>query len=57
MWAGIAAIFQLLLLFFSQWFKAKDEKKEEIKKILKEDVPNAKDASSIIRMFDRINRV
>lgn len=57
MWAVIGAAFQILLLLLTHWFKAKDEKKEQMKQILKEDVPNAKDASSVIRMFDRINRL
>ena len=57
MWAVIGAAFQIALLLLVEWFKAKDEKKEKMKEILKEDVPHAKDAASVIRMFDRINRL
>ena len=52
----IGAVLKILQLLLGKWFEFTDEKKAEVKEVLKE-VPNAKDASSIIRVFDRINRM
>ncbi len=54
MWAVIGAGIQILLLLLTHWFKAKDEKKEKMKEILKES-KNAKTASDVTSMLDRIS--
>ena len=54
MWAIIGAVIQITLLLLSEWFKAKSEKKEKMKEILKES-KNAKTASDVTAVFDRIN--
>lgn len=56
MWAVIGAGIQILLLLLTHWFKAKDEKKEKLKEILK-DTKNAKTASDFTSIFDRIHNV
>lgn len=53
MWAVLGAVFQISLLLLTQWFKYTDEKREKAKEILK-DVKNAKDASAITSIFDRL---
>lgn len=52
----IGAVLKILQMLLGKWFEFNDEKKAETKEILKE-IPNAKDASSVIRVFDRINRL
>lgn len=54
MWAVIGAGIQILLLLLTHWFKAKDEKKEKMKEILKES-KNAKTASDVTSILDRIS--
>jgi hypothetical protein len=52
----IGNVLKLAMLLLGKWFEFDAEKKAKAKEILKE-VPNAKDASSITRMFDVINRM
>lgn len=54
MWAVIGAGIQILLLLLTHWFKAKDEKKEKMKEILK-GAKDAKTASDVTSMLDRIS--
>lgn len=54
--AIVAAGIQLVFLLVSEWFKWNNEKKAKAKEILKE-IPNAKTASDITTLFDRINRL
>lgn len=56
MWAVIGAGIQLILLVLTKWFQSKDEKKEKLKEILKES-KNAKTASDVTAIFDRINSI
>ena len=57
MWAIIGSILELLVMLLGKWFEVDKEKKEQIKEILKEKVPNAKDVNSIVAMFNSINRI
>ena len=52
----IGSALKLLLMLLGEWFKFSNEKKAKAKEILKE-VPNAKTASDITRIFDSINRM
>lgn len=54
--AAIVAGLQLALLLFTKWFQFKDEKREEVRALIKE-VPNAKDVASVTRLLDAINRL
>jgi hypothetical protein len=54
--AAIVAGLQLALLLFTKWFQFKDERKEEVRQLIKE-LPNAKDVESITRTLDAINRL
>jgi len=56
MLAVIGAGIQLILLLLQKWFKFSDEQKQKAKEILNE-VPHAKDVSSITLTLDRINRL
>ena len=56
MWAGIVAALQIVMMVLKWWFGLNDEKKAKAKELLKE-VPNAKDPSSITRLFDSSNRM
>lgn len=53
--AVIGAGIQIALILLKEWFKYKDEERKKIEEILKE-VPSAKTAGDITRIFDRINR-
>jgi len=52
----IGSALAIILLLLKEWFGWTKEKKEKVKKILKE-VDKAKDIKSITRLFDKINRV
>ena len=52
----IGAALKILQMLLGKWFEFNDEQKAKVKEVLKE-VPNAKDASSIVTMFDTINRM
>ena len=52
----IGSAIQLVVLILGKWFEFDKEQKSKAKEILKE-VPSAKDARSIVAMFDRINRL
>ena len=52
----IGAVLKILQLLLGKWFEFNDEKKAEVKEVLKE-AKNAKDASSIISVFNHINRM
>lgn len=52
----IGAGLKILQILLGKWFEFTDEKKAEVKEVLKE-VSSAKNASSIITAFDRINRM
>jgi hypothetical protein len=54
--AAIVAGIQLALLLLTKWFAYKDERKEEVRALIKE-IPNAKDPSTITMLLDRINRL
>ena len=54
--AAIVAGIQLVLLLLTKWFAYKDERKEEVRTLIKE-LPNAKDVESITRTLDAINRL
>lgn len=56
MWAIVGSALTLLILLVKEWFSYNAEKKDKVREILKE-VPNAKTASDITRLFDRINRI
>jgi hypothetical protein len=57
MWAIIGSILELLVMLLGKWFSFDAEKKAKAKELLK-GLPDAtKDASSITRMFDDINRM
>lgn len=51
----IGAVLKLLQMLLGKWFEFTDEKKAEVKEILKE-VPSAKTPADINKLFDRINR-
>jgi hypothetical protein len=55
MLAGIVAALQIVMMVLKWWFGLDDAKKAKAKELLK-GVPDAKDPSSITRMFDAINR-
>lgn len=52
----IGAVLKILQMLLGKWFEYTDEKKQKAKEILKE-IPDAKDASDITAIFDRINRL
>lgn len=54
MWAGIGTALQIIAMVLKWWFGLDAEKKAKAKELMK-GVPNAKDPSSITRMFDSIN--
>ena len=56
MWAIIGSVLQLLVMLLGKWFEFDKEQKAKTKELLKE-VPSAKDAQSIVALFDRINRL
>jgi hypothetical protein len=53
---AIIAGLQLAILLITKWFQYKDEKREEIRAVIKE-IPNAKDVSTITTLLDRIGRM
>lgn len=57
MWAGIGAICQILFMLLKWWFSLDDAKKQQVNDIVNKEVKDAKDAQSIVRLFNAINRV
>jgi hypothetical protein len=53
---AIVAGIQLILLLLTKWFQFKDERKEEVRTLIKE-LPNAKNPETITMLMDRINRL
>lgn len=52
----IGAVLKILQMLLGKWFEFSSEKKQEAKEILSE-VKDAKDTKSIVRIFDRVNRL
>jgi len=57
MWAGIGAICQILFMLLKWWFSLDDAKKQQVNDIVNKEVKDAKDAQSIVRLFNAVNRV
>ena len=54
MWVAIGTGLQIIYAIIQWWFKLNNDQKEKAKELLK-GVPNAKDAKSIVAMFDAID--
>lgn len=52
----IGAVLKILQMLLGKWFEFSNEKKAEVKEILK-DVPSAETPKDITRLFDRIHRL
>lgn len=57
MWAGIGVALQIIAMVLKWWFSLDDDNKKKVEGIMKNEIPKAKDAQSIVRMFNAVNRV
>lgn len=54
MWSGILVALQIALIFLKKWSAWDDEKKVKAKEIIKES-KDAKTASAVTAVFDKLN--